>query len=33
MMFTCSEDESVKVWTMNDLTNPLGLKKPKCVYH
>lgn len=31
LLFTCSEDETVKVWTMNDLTHPLGLKKPKCV--
>lgn len=32
MCFTCSEDEFVKVWSLNNLNEPLALKNPHCVF-
>lgn len=31
LCYTCSEDESVRVWNLNDFSAPVGFKKPKCV--
>lgn len=31
LCYTCSEDESVKIWNLNDMSNPMAFKKPKCV--
>jgi WD40 repeat protein len=31
MCFTCSEDNTVRVWNLNDLTEPIASKNPKCV--
>ena len=31
MCFTCSEDQNVRVWDLNDLKEPLASKNPKCV--
>jgi periodic tryptophan protein 1 len=31
LCYTCSEDESVRVWAMGNLEAPLAFKKPKCV--
>ena len=31
MCYTCSEDESVRIWNLNNLTAPIGFKKPHCV--
>ena len=29
--FTCSEDETVRIWNMNDFSAPLANKNPHCV--
>ena len=31
LCFTCSEDEYVRVWNLDDLSQPLAAKNPKCV--
>ena len=31
LCFTCSEDQNVRVWNLNDLSEPLASKNPKCV--
>lgn len=31
LCFTCSEDETVRVWNLNNLSEPLASKNPKCV--
>lgn len=31
LVYTCSEDESVRIWNLNNLAEPIGYKKPKCV--
>lgn len=31
LCFTCSEDETVRVWNLNNLSEPLAAKNPKCV--
>lgn len=31
LCYTCSEDQTVKVWNLEDLTQPLASKNPKCV--
>lgn len=29
--YTCSEDETVRVWNLNDFTVPIAHRKPNCV--
>lgn len=31
LCFTCSEDQTVRVWSLHDLSEPLAAKNPKCV--
>jgi WD40 repeat protein len=31
LCYTCSEDETVRVWNLNDLSQPIAAKNPKCV--
>lgn len=31
LMYTCSEDQHVRIWNINDLSKPLASKNPKCV--
>ncbi len=31
LCFTCGEDQTVRVWNLNDLSQPLAWKNPKCV--
>jgi hypothetical protein len=31
LLYTCSEDEYVRIWNLNDLSKPLAAKNPKCV--
>lgn len=31
LLFTCSEDEYVRIWDLKDLSKPLASKNPKCV--
>ena len=30
LCFTCSDDETVRVWSLSDLSQPLAVKKPHC---
>lgn len=32
LCYTCSEDENVRIWNLNDLSQPIASKNPKCVY-
>jgi WD40 repeat protein len=32
LMYTCSEDENVRVWNLLNLAEPLASKNPKCVF-
>ena len=32
LLYTCSEDEYVRIWNINDLSKPLAAKNPKCVF-
>lgn len=32
LCFTCSEDQTVRVWNLNNLSEPLAAKNPKCVF-
>jgi len=31
LCYTCSEDENVRIWNLNDLSQPIASKNPKCV--
>ena len=31
LLYTCSEDQFVRIWDLNDLSKPLAAKNPKCV--
>ncbi len=31
LCYTCSEDETVRIWDLNNLSQPLASKNPKCV--
>lgn len=31
LLYTCSEDQYVRIWNLNDLSKPLAAKNPKCV--
>jgi WD40 repeat protein len=31
MCFTCSEDQTLRVWNLNNLNEPIASKNPKCV--
>lgn len=33
LAFTCSEDETVRVWNLNSLAEPIAAKNPKCVFN
>lgn len=31
LLYTCSEDQYVRIWNINDLSKPIAAKNPKCV--
>jgi WD40 repeat protein len=33
LCYTCSEDQTVRVWNLHDLSEPLAGRNPKCVNH